>query len=49
MTAYVVAVAAGALVGGLVLALGATAVVWLLIAVSVLAIVAGAVDYVRGH
>lgn len=41
--------AAGLLVGLLVLAGGATAAAWIAIVIAVLAIVAGAVDYVRTH
>lgn len=40
---------AGALFGGVVLAFGVTAVAWIALTLAVLAIVAGAVDYVRTH
>lgn len=40
---------AGAAIGALVLGVGLTAAAWIAVAVSVLALVVGAVDYVRTH
>lgn len=40
---------AGAVIAGLVLALGVTTFAWLALVLAVLAIVAGAVDYVLTH
>lgn len=41
--------AAGAVIAGVVLALGVTAAAWVAVTLAVLAIAAGAADYVRTH